>query len=157
MRSRILAWPFHLRALALIGSVLVLDLVVSVLLPYLHYALVTGPAWQADFEQCAARHAHCVPPIPRGMVWSSILVEYRLDLTASLVGLYLFVMPVMWFHHGVAWFPWQPFVWLAAVALGALHLRGARGVALVPRVLSSLLLALLLSGFAAYHWSTLGD
>lgn len=157
LRARVLRENPHVLLLWLPALVLVLDVFASILFPYARYVLVTEPAWRASYEACAATQPYCLPPIPRGMVWDGILVEYQIDLAATLGGLFLFALPVHWVLDGPFWFPWQPVVWLVSVGSGVAVLRGARRLRPWVRAPYALALAILLSGFASYHWSTIGD
>lgn len=145
-------------------AVFVVNLIVGIALPFARYALVTQPAWQAEYEshECHAAPGNetpCPPrPIPQDMVWRSILTEYRLDAMATLMGLYLIFGPIAWVvEWQVFGLPWQPFVWLVAVASVPTLLRYGRGVNPWRLGIYVALIAFQLSGFAAYHWSTFGN
>lgn len=156
VRARVARTDPHVLLLSVLASVFVLDVLASILFPYARYVLVTEPSWEAASQSCAQDDPPCPGPIPRSMVWDGILIEYRLDLWMTFSGMYLLVMPVGWLLQGVSWWPWQPFVWLAAVGSGAAVLQ-IRRLSLRARLVYAFALALLVSGFAAYHWSTVGD
>lgn len=157
--------PHVLVALMLVG-LLLLDAVVSILLPFLVFVWADDPdpppvAPQENASAPAPLQDDEEPPAPaerpRGAYLSELWEDYRMHKMLTLMGFYLVALPAMWVTQGeLIWFPWQPFVWLAAVGAIIATWRSARAVPVLPRALYALAFGLVVSGFAAQHWSTLG-
>lgn len=149
---------------AVVVAVFFANLVVSLVVPFATYVLVTQPAWEEDYRshECHSSQGNeslCPPPpIPSNMVWDGLLNEYVLDMRATLSGLYLVVWPIVGvFTWDLAGFPWQPFVWLVAASSVPAVARFGAPVNRWRLAFYGALIALQLSGFAAYHWSTFGN
>ncbi len=149
---------------AVVFAVFLANVVVSLVVPYATYVLATQPAWEEDYQshKCHANQGNesvCPPsPIPSDMVWDGILNEYLLDIRASLAGLYLVIWPIVWvFTWNLVGFPWQPFVWFVAAASVPAVARYGGPVNRWRLAIYGALIALQLSGFGAYHWSTFGN
>lgn len=149
---------------AAVFAAFIANLVVSLVVPYATYVLVTQPAWEEEYRshECHSGQGNDTvcppPPIPSDMVWDGILNEYLLDMGATVSGLYLIVWPIVWaFTWQLSGFPWQPFVWLVAACSVPAVAHYGRPVHRWRLAVYGALIALQLSGFGAYHWSTLGD
>lgn len=142
----------------LVGGVFLLNLVASVLVPFAVNLAVTAPDWErtsADGYSCPSYpddKVHCP-----GMMWDILISEYWLDMGQTFGGVYL-LQPIFWFAQGqIFWFPWQPFVWLGAAGSLPAVVKYGRSLNKWRLWVYALLISLQLSGFGAYHWSTIGD
>jgi hypothetical protein len=141
----------------ILGTILMLNFVGSVVVPYGRYVLVTEPAWEADNARSGCADL-CMPPIPRAMVWESLLHSFWMNAFFTMTGLYLFFAPIGWVVSlELFWFPWQPFIWLAAAGSVPLTMRFGTPLGVWTRAAYAVAIALLLSGFLASVWSTIGN
>lgn len=149
---------------AVVFAVFLANVVVSFAVPYATYVLVTQPAWEEEYKahECHSSQNNDTPcppsPIPSQMVWDGILHEYLLDMAAAFSGFFLVIALILWvLTWELVWFPWQPFVWLVAAASVPAVARYGGPVNRWRLAVYGALIALQLSGFGAYHWSTIGD
>lgn len=150
----------HAVFLCIITGLLLVNFATAVIVPFAQHALVRAPAWNAENKEtgCVSDppRSYCVEPITNRQRWDHLLDDYWMSLGMSLAGAYL-VFPPVWFAFAskLIWFPWQPFVWVAAVGSVPLVWRYGRRVNVVARFVYAMLIMLLASGFLWYYWPSL--
>lgn len=90
-------------------------------------------------------------------LWSAGASEFWRHKHMSFVGTYLVIVPWYVLRYGIVpWSPWWPLAWAGALLTGVFVVRRAQQIRLPFRLVYGVAFALLLSGFAAAGWSTIG-